>query len=91
MAIYTKKTIWASTNMTARTASFTFKGDYLKIELCLTKTMKKEFSICLLDSNKLVNRRIRLYAGQIVQHFGVSYAEESKIAADIRKMIRDYS
>lgn len=91
MAIYIKKTIWAATGIIARTVSFTFKGDYLKISFCINKIMKKEFSICLLDADKEINQRIRTYAILICEHFGVSYADENRVVADIRKMIRDYS
>jgi len=99
MAIYVKEQVWASNN-NLKKAKFSFKKDVLNIDLYSSISDRCENSrlgapeahleISLMMADKSINKTVRYVAKQVIEHFGLSYAEWNKVAQNIRKMIREY-
>lgn len=91
MAIFTKKTIWASTN-NKQTVDFTFGNDRLTIAFNKKHSGLDSRMIILLKFriDPVVKTAIKDAAIEIANHFKVSAVCETHIARQIRKMISDY-
>jgi hypothetical protein len=91
MAIYTKKTIWASTT-NRQTVEFTFSKEQRLAIVCYNSggiafriVIQLRFGI-----DSVVKTAVKDAAVEIAKHFGISAVEEAGIAKQIHKMISDY-
>lgn len=95
--MWTSEMKWQCSNDKRKLVSLKLEENFLVVRLIEKVSTKqrttsraiaaKEFSVALMSDPKRQNKEYREIAEQVLLHFGLSYAEQNRIACEIRKFV----